>query len=379
MQDNQPSISTSHAELIGNPFPWYAKMRRESPVYYDAELQSWMVFRYEEVKQVFANWQTFSSQMPHPPEQTDFTQSLNFTDPPKHQSLRSLVAKIFTTRRVEALAPRITQITHDLINQVKGQNQIDFMHDLAIPLPVIVIAEILGIPVADQADFKHWSDGIVMFDPAAVKAMADYFRHLLEERRQNPGTDLISELLAAHEAGEVLSAQELVDFCIVLLVGGNETTTNLLGNAILCFNEYPNAFEQLKQEPKLLELAIEEVLRYRASVQGIDRFSKVETLLGGQTIPAGQRMSVWIGSANRDETQFEHPELFVVDRTPNPHVAFGSGIHFCLGAPLARLEAKIVLGAVLEHFPNIRIDPTAKLAFIPSMSILGVQSLPVLL
>jgi cytochrome P450 len=379
MQDNQPSISTSHAELIGNPFPWYAKMRRESPVYYDAELQSWMVFRYEEVKQVFANWQTFSSKMPHPPEQTDFTQSLNFTDPPKHQSLRSLVAKIFTTRRVEALAPRITQITYDLINQVKGQNQIDFMHDLAIPLPVIVIAEILGIPVADQADFKHWSDGIVMFNPAAVKAMADYFRHLLEERRQNPGTDLISELLAAHEAGEVLSAQELVDFCIVLLVGGNETTTNLLGNAILCFNEYPNAFERLKQEPKLLELAIEEVLRYRASVQGIDRFSKVETQLGGQTIPAGQRVSVWMGSANRDETQFEHPERFVVDRNPNPHVAFGSGIHFCLGAPLARLEAKIVLGAVVEQFPHLRIDPTAKLEFIPSMSILGVQSLPVLL
>jgi cytochrome P450 len=379
MQDNQPSISTSHAELIGNPFPWYAKMRRDSPVYYDAELQSWMVFRYTDVKQVFANWQTFSSKMPHPPEQKDFTQSLNFTDPPKHQSLRSLVAKLFTTRRVEELAPRITQITHDLIDQVKGQSQIDFMHDLAIPLPVIVIAEILGIPVADQADFKRWSDGIVMFDPAAIKAMADYFRYLLKERRQHPGTDLISDLLAAHEAGEILTAQELVDFCIVLLVGGNETTTNLLGNAILCFNEYPDAFERLKQEPKLLELAIEEVLRYRASVQGIERFSKVETQLGGQTIPAGQRVSVWMGSANRDETQFEHPELFVVDRNPNPHVAFGSGIHFCLGAPLARLEAKIVLGAVLEQFPNLRIDPTAKLEFIPSMSILGVQSLPVLL
>lgn len=379
MQDNQPSISTSHAELFGNPFPWYAKMRRESPVYYDAGLQSWMVFRYTDVKQVFANWQIFSSKMPHPPEQTDFTQSLNFTDPPKHRSLRSLVAKIFTAHRVEELAPRITQITHDLIDQVRGQKQIDFMHDLAIPLPVIVIAEILGVPIADRADFKHWSDGIVLLDPVAVKAMADYFRHLLEERRHTPGTDLISDLLAAYDEGETLTAQELVDFCIVLLVGGNETTTNLLGNAILCFDEYPDAFERLKQEPQLLPLTIEEVLRYRSSVQGMERFSKVETQLGGQIIPPGQIVTIWMGSANRDETQFEHPEQFVVDRNPNPHVAFGNGIHFCLGAALARLEAKIVLSAVLEHFPNLRIDPIAKIEFIPSMSVLGVKSLPILL
>jgi cytochrome P450 len=379
MQDNLPSLSTAQAELIGNPFPWYAKMRRESPVYYDAASQSWMVFRYADVKQVFANWQTFSSQMPHPPEQTDFTQSLNFTDPPKHQSLRSIVSKVFTNRRVEELAPRITQVTNDLIAQVKGQKQIDFMEALAIPLPIIVIAEILGVPASDQADFKRWSDGIVMYDPAAIKAMADYFRYLLEERKQNPGKDLISDLLAAYESGETLTAQELVDFCVVLLLAGNETTTNLLGNAILCFNEHPDAFERLKQEPQLLDFAIEEVLRYRASVQGIERFSTVETQLGGQTIPAGQLVTVWMGSANRDETCFEDSELFVVGRNPNPHVAFGSGIHFCLGAPLARLEAKIVLGAVLANFPNLRIDPTAELAFIPSMHVHGVVSLPVLL
>lgn len=202
---------------------------------------------------------------------------------------------------------------------------------------------------------------------------------MLEKRRQNPGTDLISDLLAAHDESETLTAQELVDFCIVLLVGGNETTTNLLGNAILCFDEYPNAFERLKQEPQLLPLAIEEVLRYRASVQGMERLSKVEIQLGGQIIPPGQIVTVWMGSANRDETQFEHPEQFVVDRNPNPHVAFGSGIHFCLGASLARLEAKIVLDAVLKHFPNLRIDPIAKIEFIPSMSVLGVKSLPVLL
>jgi cytochrome P450 len=379
MQANQPSITTPITELFGNPFPWYAKMRRESPVFYDAEQQSWMVFRYEDVKRVFADWQTFSSKIPHPPEQTDLTQSLNYTDPPKHQSLRSLVAKVFTARRVEELAPRITQITHELLDKVHGQERMDFMHDLAIPLPIIAIAEILGVPIADRDDFKRWSDGIVVYEPSALKAMGDYFRHLLEQRRQNPGKDLISDLIAVHEAGETLTAQELVDFCMVLLIAGNETTTNLLGNAILCFNEYPEAFERLKQEPKLLPLAIEEVLRYRSSVQGTERFTKVETQLGGETIPAGQMVIVWMGSANRDETQFDRPDEFVVDRNPNPHLAFGNGIHFCLGAPLARLEGKIVLSAVLERLPNLRIDPNATLEFIPSTGVHGVKALPVLL
>lgn len=371
------SIATSN-DRFSNPFDWYAEMRQKSPVYYDADQQSWMVFRYNDVKTVFANWQLFSSKVPHPPEQTDFTQSLNFTDPPKHRSLRSLVAKVFTARRVEELAPRITQITHELIDQVQTQHRMDFVHDLAIPLPVIVIAEILGVPVADRADFKRWSDGIVVLDPAALKAMADYFRHLLEERRSQPGKDLISDLIAAHEAGETLTAQELVDFCIVLLVGGNETTTNLLGNAILCFHEYPAAYERLKQEPNLLPLTIEEVLRYRSSIQGIERFTKVETQLGGQTIPAGQMVTVWMGSANRDAAQFDRAEEFVVDRDPNPHVAFGNGIHFCLGAPLARLEAAIVLRAVLERLPNLRIDPAATLEFIPTTTVHGLASLPVL-
>jgi cytochrome P450 len=376
MQDQ--SVVTSNAERFSNPFPWYAKMRREAPVFYDAEQQCWMVFRYEDVKNVFANWPLFSSQVQHPPEQTDFTQSLNFTDPPKHRSLRSLVAKFFTARRVEELAPRIAQITHELIDQVQGQHRMDFVHDLAIPVPVIVIAEILGVPVADHADFKRWSDGIMMMDPDALKAMADYFRQLLKERRQHPSEDLISDLIAAHDAGETLTAQELVDFCLVLLVGGNETTTNLMGNAILCFHEYPEAFERLKQEPELVPLAIEEVLRYRSSIQGIERFTKVEIQMGGQTIPAGQMVTVWMGSANRDEVQFDRAEEFVIDRDPNPHVAFGNGIHFCLGAPLARLEGKIVLNAVLERLPNLRIDPAATLEFIPTTIVHGVASLPVL-
>lgn len=244
-------------QLSNQPFDRYAKMRRESPVYYDAEQQSWMVFRYEDVKQVFANWQMFSSKIPHPPEQTDFTQSLNFTDPPKHRSLRSLVAKVFTARRVEELAPRMIEITNELIDRVQAQGQMDFIHDFAIPLPVIVIAEILGVPVERRADFKHWSDGIMESNQAAYRAMGDYFRELIQQRTGKPGHDLVSDLIAVHEGSETLSAQELVDFCMVLLVAGNETTTNLLANTIVCLHEYPETYDRLRKEPALLNLAIE--------------------------------------------------------------------------------------------------------------------------
>lgn len=377
MQPNQRSVLTLSSEQFGNPFPWYAKMRSESPVFYDAERQSWMVFGYEDIKQVFANWQTFSSKVPHPPEQTDFTQSLNFTDPPKHRSLRTLVAKVFTAHRVEELAPRIMQIADELLNRIPDQGEMDFIRDFSAPLPVIVIAEILGVPVERRADFKHWSDGVVEGDPTAYRAMGDYFRELIQQRRGKPGHDLVSDLIAAHEGSETLSAQELVDFCIVLLVAGNETTTNLLANAIVCLHEYPSAYEQLRNNPALLNLAIEEVLRYRSPVQILSRFTTVDTQIGEQTIPAGQLVQVYIGSANRDETKFERADQFVIDRDPNEHVAFGNGIHFCLGAPLARLETQIGLRAVLERLPNLHLVPTAMLEPVPVPDVHGFKSLPV--
>lgn len=181
-----------------------------------------------------------------------------------------------------------------------------------------------------------------------------------------------------HEAGETLTAQELVDMCILLLVAGNETTTNLLANTIVCFHEYPDVFERLKQEPTLLPLAIEEVLRYHSPFQHLRRFTKVETQLGEQTIPAGQQIFAYLGSANRDETQFERADKFTIDRDPNEHVAFGNGIHFCLGAPLARLEAAIGLQTVLERFPNLRVDPNATLEIIGGNGLHGLKALPVL-
>lgn len=379
MQANQPSNVTPNSALFDAPSAWDAKMRREAPVFYDAEQQTWFVFGYENVKQAFANWQMFSSKVPHPPEQTDFTQSLNFIDPPKHRSLRTLVAKVFTARRVEALTPRMSVIVNELLDRFQDQGQMDFVRDFAIPLPVVVIAEILGVPIERQADFKHWSDGVVNKDLTASREIGDYFRELIKERSSKPSNDLVSDLIAAHEDGETLSAQELVDFCIVLLVAGNETTTNLLANAIVCLDESPSAYQHLQDEPALLHSAIEEVLRYRSPVLSMSRFTKVDTQIGDQTIPAGQLVNLRIGSANRDETKFEQADEFVIDRDPNEHVAFGNGIHFCLGAPLARLEAVIGLRAVLERLPNLRVDPTATLERIsPVFDLYGFKSLPVL-
>jgi cytochrome P450 len=374
MQANQ----LSNSALIDEPLAWDAKLRRESPVFYDAEQKTWFILGYEEVKQAFANWQMFSSKVPHPLEQTDFTQSLNFLDPPKHRSLRSLVAKVFTARRVEALAPRMNAIVNELLDRFQYRGQMDFVRDFAIPLPVFVIAEILGVPIERQADFKHWSDGVVNKDLTASREIGDYFRELIKERGNKPGNDLVSDLIAAHEGGETLSAQELVDFCIVLLVAGNETTTNLLANAIVCLNESPAAYKRLQTEPALLPLAIEEVLRYRSPVLSMSRFTKVDIQIGDRTIPAGQLTILRIGSANRDETKFERADEFVIDRNPNEHVAFGNGIHFCLGAPLARLEATIGLRTVLERLPNLRVDPTATLERIsPVFDLHGFKSLPV--
>ncbi|WP_427162232.1 cytochrome P450 [Aliinostoc sp. HNIBRCY26] len=331
---SQPTDS----QFLLNPFAWLAKMRREAPVFYSTEHQCWMVFRYNDVSRVLSEWKSFSSQLPQLHEQEDFSQSLVTTDPPKHQSLRSIVQKVFTANQVEALAPRITELTYELLGQMKQHKQVDLVHNFATPLPVIAIAEILGIPVEDREDFKRWSDGIMAGSQTAIQDMADYFRQLLKERQQRPSKDLISNLIAAYAEGEKLTAQELVDFCMILLVAGNETTTNLITNTILSLHEHPDENQRLRNDLSLLPTTIEEVLRYRSPITYLQRYTKVETQIGDQIIPPRQLVWAWISSANRDELQFENSDRFIIDREPNKHLAFGHGIHFCLGAPLARFS-----------------------------------------
>ncbi len=375
-----------------NPFPWYARMRTAEPVAYDPARQTWNVFRYEDVLRVLSDHTTFSSQLRRGPVQAaspdqPLATSLINTDPPRHRQLRTLVTQAFTPRGVEALAPRLTAIVQELLDTVAPTGRMDIIHDLGYPLPVIVIAELLGVPSADRERFKHWSDAIVATPPAgapggsahgaAQREMGTYFIQMIEQRRRDPGDDLISGLLKAQIDGEHLSVQELLGFCALLLVAGNETTTNLIGNALLCFTDHPGSWERLRADRALLPSAIEEVLRYRSPVQSMFRVAALDTVIGVQHVPAGSFMVSWIGSGNHDEAQFPQPDVFKLDRQPNRHLAFGQGVHFCLGAPLARLEAKIALDLLLDRFKTIKRVPGAELVALPSSIVYGVESLPV--
>ena len=382
------------AQIEGNlnPFPIYAEMRQSNPVYFDPRRKNYNIFLYDDVQRVLSEYTTFSSQFTGDQGGgggEPFSASMISTDPPKHRKLRTLVSQAFTPRAVEALAPRIQSIVDSHLDAALGEGQMDVIENLGYPLPVIVIAELLGVPAEDRAKFKKWSDIVVSladlggeidyeaFNNQAVMEMSAYFFNMIEQRRVNPGDDLISGLLQAEVDNERLSVIELLGFCALLLVAGNETTTNLIGNAMLTFVENPDAWEKLRQQPELLQPAIEEVLRFRSPVQSMFRVTKEEAIVAGTTIPANQPLVAWIGSANHDENQFPEPEKLDIERKPNRHLAFGHGIHYCLGAPLARLEASIALRGMLERFSTIQLAPGASPERIPSILIYGLRSLPI--
>lgn len=386
MHNTQPTMSPL------NPFPWYAHMREHNPVYFDEETGGWHVFTYSDVQRVLSDYDVFSSQRGRDSQHAEnpLGASMISQDPPRHRQLRTLATQAFTPRAVAQLEPRITAITNALLDAVAAQGSMDVIADLAVPLPVIVIAEMLGIPVADRERFKLWSDAIVQGTHSAAAGAAStslganwygemmaYFQRMIALRQQEPRDDLITDLLAAQTDGQHLTMSEVLGFCILLLIAGNETTTNLIGNAILCFNEHPELQDRLRQAPELLPAALEEVLRYRSPVQSMFRVTTQPVELSGQTIPANAWVTAWIGSANRDPAQFPEPDRFDSTRTPNRHIAFGYGIHFCLGAPLARLEARVALNAMLARLRHIRLADTANLAALGGNIVFGVTHLPI--
>ena len=374
-------MTTTEQDRRLNPYPWYQVMRANSPIAYNESYHSWSVFSYDAVQRGLTDYQDFSSQIMGSGEGSPLGTSLVNTDPPRHRKLRSIVTQAFTPRTIAQLTPRITQIVNGLIDDVAAKGHMNVITDLAYPLPVIVIAELLGVPAKYRQQFKLWSDVIVGSENPAggepQQEMTDYFSVLIEERRREPQDDLISALLKAQVDGEYLTEQELVGFFILLLVAGNVTTTNLIGNSFLCFDEFPDALEQLYANHSLIPIAIEEVLRHRSPVSNMYRVVREDTMLDDKRIAAGSFMVAWIASANRDETQFPHADTFDITRSPNRHLAFGHGIHFCLGAPLARLEAKIALEVMLARLPEMRRVPDVSLEALSSMILYGVKNLPI--
>lgn len=370
-QQSQPQLPSflqflpHSAEEIPRAYGWFEQMRTQHPVLHSEPLPLWQVFRYEDVKEVLTDYSRFSSQ-PLPGFSIPLLDdTLIMKDPPDHRKLRNLVNLAFTPRAVAHLSDRIAQITQELLDQVRSQGKMDVVSDMAFPLPAKVIAEMLGVPPEDWDIFQRWAQvsggntsGSQLPAEGAPQSMreemSNYFSRLLAERRRTPREDLISALSTAEIDGERLDEYDLVGFCILLLAAGQETTKNLIANAILCFTDHPDIPERLLREPALMSDAIEEVLRYLPPAWFVFRRTTTDVELGGHLIPANHAVLPWLASAGRDPAQFPNPDQFIIEREPNRHMTFGHGIHFCIGAPLARLEAKIVLPMMLEQLKGLQ-------------------------
>ena len=379
-------MDTTTSEQASPNFPGFHPLPNH-PALYDEQRQLWRVFRYAEVQRVLSDYSTFSNDRGglDPAQLQSATRSASTNliamDPPRHRLYRALVTQAFTPRTVAQLEPRITALVDGLLDAVIERGEMDVIDDFSYPLSITVIAEMLGVPTADQEQFKLWtSDFFEIITPAAAQAQREldlYFRNIFAQHRTAPQDDLVSALLAAQVDGQHLTEAELSSFCSLLLLAGNDTTRNLIANTLLCLDTFPEAMKQLRAEPTLLPAAIEEVLRYLPSVHTAPRMTVVETVLDGQHIQTGQWVMPMLASANRDATHFPQPDLFDIRRAPNRHLTFGHGIHFCLGAPLARLESKIALTAILEHLTDIQRSQDVPLEAVVSPIIYGVKHLPI--
>jgi cytochrome P450 len=361
-------------EVLADPYPSYRWLRAEAPLYHVATRGYWVLSRYADVHAVFRDHAAFSSTKGVAPE-PGFAPGLIGTDPPKHTRLRRVLQGVFTPKAIErSWGARVQAIADSLLDQAIGAGVVDAFSALSLALPIQVIAEILGIPDGDLVQFKRWSDhmtdGVMQHLDADIKqrteeafrGLAGYFTEKAAERRARPGgDDLISKLCQAGDE-ERLTDREIVHFCILLLIAGNETTTNLLGNGLLALLAHPAEEALLRARPELVPDAIEEMLRYRPPTQSTFRQTTREFTLHGQTIPADSRVMLSIASANHDEAQYgDDAHVFRVTRTQVDHVAFGSGIHFCLGSALARLEVRSVLAPLLRRTRALRAAGTPRL------------------
>jgi cytochrome P450 len=346
-----------------DPFSFYAELREERPVHYVASRNLWVLSRYGDVQSAIKDPETFISgagvvPSGYRPEQP----TLIVLDPPQHTRMRQAVSRAFTPRRIEALAPRIRELARELAESLPPEGEVDVFDAFTDPLPLYVIAELLGVDRGERRMFKRCGDAIVYSsgsEPQTLRKaqaeLTEYLEGVFEERRRQPGTDLISVLLASSSEGEALPEEDLLGLCFLLLVAGTETTTSALGNALLILDRHREARESLVADASRIPAAVEEILRFDSPTHGLSRVLSRDVELHGQRIPAGARVHLLFAAANRDPRVFRRPGQFDVDRDPNHHLAFGFGIHFCLGASLARMELRIGLEEFLRRAPGYRV------------------------
>ena len=350
------------AEVQDDPYPIYQRMRDTEPVAYNAELDCWFLFRFDDVLTAVHDHDTFVSGQGisvTPGRDTQPAPTLIAMDNPLHDELRTAVSRKFTPRAIKDFEPVVRELAQEHVDAFVDRGSCELMHELAIPLPMIVVGDLLGVRPEDRTQFREWADTLVHQDPRrpetlapardAGAALGQYFAGVIEDRRARPADDLVSDLIAAEVRGRALTFQEIVGFAFLLIVAGTETTTNLIGNAVLALSHDPSQHAALRADPTLFTGAVEEVLRYDGPVQGLARVTAVDVELSDTKVPAGSRVQLRYGSANRDEREFPDAGTFDVSRAPGRHVAFGHGIHHCLGAALARLEGRIVLEELVRR------------------------------
>jgi cytochrome P450 len=390
--------------LRTNPYEVYRELREEAPVYWSPMMQVWLLTRYDDVLETLKDHRRYSSERtratnPLVQQLESYrlssgplgtTPTMLSIDPPDHTRMRSLVNKAFTPRQVERVRPHMQEIADELLDALPEPGRMDVVADFAVPFPIIVIAEMLGIPATDRARFKAWSTDIAAtlsgpFLPPEVlersvrssNELADYFRDQISRRRVEPRDDLLSALCAVEEQGDLLSEDELIATCILLLIAGNETTTNLIGSGMLTLLEYADERRKLQADPSLMPGAVEEMLRFEPPAQMTSRIAAEDIELRGCRFEPGQVVLTALAAANRDPEVFPEPDRFDITRQPNRHLSFGHGIHYCLGAPLAVIEARIAFESLLRRMP----EPEAAFevpAWGTSFVLRGLKSLPVI-
>lgn len=381
---SRPDVDWKDQTLLANPYPWYADSRRDAPVHHvrtESGYEMWRCFRYDDILEMLRS--SNSQTMGFPPEIVD-----TFLDQPDsplhalarvvssvmlikngkdHSRLRGLAAKALSPRMMEKLRPRIAVIVDELLTEIAPRGEMDLLADFGAPLPIIVIAELLGLPPEDRGNLKRWSDRMatvldgtvrdqgLLEAAAAATELAEYLEGIFAARRKEPRDDLISALVSVHERDDRLSENELLATVVLIMGAGHETTTNLIGNGMLALLRNPDQLELLRREPELASSAVDELLRYDSPVQVTSRHPKAEFELGGQLIAPDIEVVLYLGAGNHDPEIFPDPEVLNIQRDASKHLAFGQGVHFCLGAALAKIEGELAIGALVERFPGLKL------------------------